>query len=74
MEPRILVQFHRMHTAIRRVVASQETGLVVVLAIVTITLTLLAGSHPDRVTGAITNNFWNRCGGRKSTSPSPTIC
>ncbi|HEY9225749.1 MAG TPA: hypothetical protein VIP11_03825, partial [Gemmatimonadaceae bacterium] len=39
--------------------ASQETGLVVVLALLTATLTALAGSHPDRVTGEITNNFWN---------------
>src|SRR6476619_4026723 len=51
--------FHRMHGTLRKLVASQETGLVVVLVIVTATLTLLAGSHPDRLSGAIVNNFWN---------------
>ena len=30
-----------------------------VLVIVTITLTALAGSHPDRQTGQVVNNFWN---------------
>ena len=30
-----------------------------VLVIVTITLTALAGSHPDRQTGQMVNNFWN---------------
>src|SRR6185436_9664935 len=39
--------------------ASQEIGLVLVLVIVTITLVALAGSHPDRQTGEIVNNFWN---------------
>ena len=48
-----------MRAAIRKIVGSQETGLVVVLAIVTIALTLLAGSHLDRATGATVNNFWN---------------
>src|SRR5688572_27128391 len=53
------LQFHRMTETLRKLVASQETGLVVVLVLVTATLTALAGSHPDRVTGEITNNFWN---------------
>ena len=44
---------------LRRIVGSQETGLVVVLALVTITLTLLAGSHVDRASGVSVNNFWN---------------
>jgi len=48
-----------MTAALRRLAASQESGLVVVLVLVTFTLTVLAGSHPDRLTGAITNNFWN---------------
>src|SRR5215213_7821182 len=43
----------------RRLAASQETGLVIVLALVTITLTALAGSHADRQTGETVNNFWN---------------
>src|SRR5215510_6682998 len=48
-----------MTAALRRLAASQESGLVVVLVLVTATLTMLAGSHPDRVTGEIVNNFWN---------------
>ncbi len=42
-----------------RLAASQELGLVVVVALVTITLAVLAGSHPDRATGATVNNFLN---------------
>lgn len=48
-----------MRAAVRRIVGSQETGLVVVLALVAITLTLMAGSHLDRVSGVSGNNFWN---------------
>jgi ribose transport system permease protein len=48
-----------MNGTLRRLVASQETGLVLVLAIVTATLTGLAGSHPDRLSGEVVNNFWN---------------
>ncbi|HEX6050962.1 MAG TPA: ABC transporter permease [Gemmatimonadaceae bacterium] len=44
---------------VRRLFASQEIGLVLVLAVLTATLTALAGSHPDRQTGEIVNNFWN---------------
>ena len=38
---------------------SQEAGLVVVLVLLTVTLTSLAGSHIDRTTGESINNFWN---------------
>src|SRR5918911_1237754 len=48
-----------MRATLRNLAASQETGLVVVLVIVTFTLTMMAGSHPDRATGELTNNFWN---------------
>ena len=48
-----------MRTFGRRLLASQETGLFVVLVLLTITLVLVAGSHPDRRTGEIVNNFWN---------------
>src|SRR4029434_10151444 len=48
-----------MRHALRRLFASQEIGLVIVLVIVTITLAALAGSHPDRQTGQVVNNFWN---------------
>jgi ribose/xylose/arabinose/galactoside ABC-type transport system permease subunit len=48
-----------MRAFVRRIVSSPETGLVVVLVLLTITLTSLAGSHPDRATGETINNFWN---------------
>lgn len=59
MVRRVPSHFHRMQGTLRKLVASQETGLVVVLVIVTMTLTMLAGSHPDRLSGEIVNNFWN---------------
>ena len=43
----------------RRIVGSQEAGLVLVVVLVTIALTLAAGSHADRVTGEQVNNFLN---------------
>src|SRR4051794_37580412 len=48
-----------MRALVRRLVNSQETGLVLVVVLVTIALTALAGSHPDRRTGEMVNNFWN---------------
>ena len=48
-----------MHPIARRIVGSQESGLVLVLVLVTIALVMLAGSHPDRTTGVTINNFWN---------------
>jgi ribose transport system permease protein len=49
--------------AVRRVGASllraEQIGLLAVLAILWIGLTIAAGSHPDRVTGAAVNNFMN---------------
>ena len=59
MARRVPSHFHRMQGTLRKLAASQESGLVVVLVIVTATLTLLAGSHPDRLSGEIVNNFWN---------------
>ena len=43
----------------RRVLASQETGLVIVVAALVVVLSALAGSHADRLTGATVNNFLN---------------
>ena len=43
----------------RRLLASQETGLVIVLVLVTLALAFLAGTHPDRESGLQVNNFWN---------------
>ena len=48
-----------MHPIVRRILGSQETGLVIVVILVTVALTVLAGSHPDRTTGVMVNNFWN---------------
>ncbi|NUO92892.1 MAG: ABC transporter permease [Gemmatimonadaceae bacterium] len=48
-----------MRTIVHRIVGSQESGLVLVVVLVTLALALLAGSHPDLSTGASINNFWN---------------
>src|SRR5258705_11397118 len=48
-----------MRAFVHRIVGSQESGLVLVVVLVTLSLALLAGSHPDRITGATVNNFWN---------------
>ena len=48
-----------MRGILRRLVSSQETGLVLVLTLLTVMLVLLAGSHVDRRTGESVNNFWN---------------
>ena len=48
-----------MRAFVHRIVGSQESGLVLVVGLVTLALALLAGSHPDRLTGASVNNFWN---------------
>src|SRR6059058_2523273 len=43
----------------RRILASQETGLVIVVVLVVVMLAALAGSHADRLSGAAVNNFLN---------------
>jgi ribose/xylose/arabinose/galactoside ABC-type transport system permease subunit len=48
-----------MNRFLRRIAGSQESGLVLVVILVTIALTALAGSHVDRATGQMVNNFWN---------------
>jgi ribose transport system permease protein len=48
-----------MRAAVRRLLASQETGLVIVVTLVTMTLIALAGSHVDHRTETVVNNFWN---------------
>jgi ribose/xylose/arabinose/galactoside ABC-type transport system permease subunit len=48
-----------MRGFVRRIMGSQETGLVLVVLLVTLALTALAGSHVDRRTGELVNNFWN---------------
>jgi ribose/xylose/arabinose/galactoside ABC-type transport system permease subunit len=44
---------------LRRLLATQELGLVLVIVALVILLALLAGSHFDRRTGEVVNNFWN---------------
>jgi len=48
-----------MRNAIRKLSGAQEAGLIVVLVLVAVLLTSLAGSHVDRRTGEVVNNFWN---------------
>jgi ribose/xylose/arabinose/galactoside ABC-type transport system permease subunit len=48
-----------MRAFFRRLANSQEAGLVIVLLLLTIALTGLAGSHVDRRSGELVNNFWN---------------
>ena len=43
----------------RKILASEQAGLVLVIAILGTLLTALAGSHVDRLTGAEVNNFLN---------------
>lgn len=45
--------------ALRRVLRSQQTGLVLVLLVLGTLLTLAAGSHVDAVSGQTVNNFLN---------------
>ena len=48
-----------MRALLRRVMNSQESGLILVVVLVAVLLTVLAGSHIDRRTGELVNNFWN---------------
>jgi ribose transport system permease protein len=44
---------------LRKILASEQAGLVLVIAVLAVILTALAGSHIDRLTGAEVNNFLN---------------
>ncbi|MGQ0640518.1 MAG: ABC transporter permease [Gemmatimonadaceae bacterium] len=48
-----------MRSALRKLSGAQEAGLIVVLVLVALLLTAMAGSHVDRRTGEVVNNFWN---------------
>jgi len=48
----------RLSSILRRVLRSQQFGLVSIIVLLLIVLSLLAGSHED-ATGATINNFWN---------------
>jgi ribose transport system permease protein len=44
---------------LRKVLASQQAGLILVILLLGTILTLFAGTHPDRLTGQPVNNFLN---------------
>ena len=44
---------------IRRLLGSQEVGLITVIAILVALITAAAGTHYDRRLGEVVNNFWN---------------
>src|SRR5258705_2905752 len=44
---------------LRRLLASQEAGLTIVLVLLVVTLTLMTGTHVDRRTGETVNDFLN---------------
>src|SRR3989442_12693794 len=46
-------------TALRRLLRSQQAGLLLVILALATTLSVLAGPHADPVTGAPVNNFLN---------------
>ena len=48
-----------IRSAVRRLLGSQEVGLLLVVVLVCLTLTVLAGTHVDRRTGDVVNSFWN---------------
>jgi ribose transport system permease protein len=48
-----------MRGTLRKLLGAQEAGLIVVLILVTLLLTALAGTHLDRRSGEVVNNFWN---------------
>ena len=48
-----------MSSLLKKLLGAQETGLVIVLVVLAIALTVLAGSHVDPRTGQTVNNFWN---------------
>jgi ribose/xylose/arabinose/galactoside ABC-type transport system permease subunit len=48
-----------MRVVVRRILALQEAGLALVVVLLGIALTVFAGSHLDRASGVVVNNFWN---------------
>jgi ribose/xylose/arabinose/galactoside ABC-type transport system permease subunit len=48
-----------MRGLVRKAISSPELGLVLIIAALAVTLTLLADSHVDRRTGELINRFWN---------------
>lgn len=54
-----MLQLQTMKAHLRRLGSSTEVGLLFVICLLGIALTVLGGSHPDRQTGALVNNFLN---------------
>lgn len=52
-------QLPLMRTIFRKVLGFQQVGLVLVIATLAAVLTAFAGSHVNRRTGELVNNFWN---------------
>jgi ribose/xylose/arabinose/galactoside ABC-type transport system permease subunit len=48
-----------MRAVLQRILSSQQTGLVLVILLLGTILTVFAGSHLDRGSGAMVNNFFN---------------
>lgn len=48
-----------MRSPLRALLLSQQAGLLLVILLLGTLLTLFAGTHPDRLTGAMVNNFLN---------------
>src|SRR5262245_30364147 len=59
MTPAEAAPARRLPPFVRRLLRSQQFGLVSVIVLLLIALSLLAGSHIDDATGATINNFWN---------------
>ena len=49
----------RAMTVVRRLLRSQQAGLLLIIATLMVALALAAGSHVDESTGATVNNFFN---------------
>jgi ribose transport system permease protein len=49
-----------MKALLRKILNSQQIGLIIVIVILSVILTIFAGSHTDRLTGRTVNNFFNR--------------
>ncbi|MCX6985073.1 MAG: hypothetical protein NT118_10050 [Lentisphaerae bacterium] len=49
-----------MKIALSKIFGSQQSGIILVILLIGTVLTVFSGSHPDRVTGGMVNNFLNQ--------------
>ena len=49
-----------MKRALSKIFGSQQSGIILVILLIGTVLTVFSGSHPDRVTGGMVNNFLNQ--------------